>query len=169
MSYIKYGIITKIETITNNNRTKDYIKNNFNLDLYDKIKTNYYLKSNILNENIADFRKEILRFTNGKGDSINSYEAYYLDITGDELLKNKIHLTLDNEKYFFSNYDYTFETDKVFVVDEHMKICLYSIAIFWDINRVEFENSIVLSSLVGNLIKCSSTNVLKDASFLTVV
>lgn len=169
MAYIKYGIVTKIEIITNNKATKDYLNSNFNLNLYNKIKNEYYLNHEILKENIVSFRKEILKYTMGKGDSIDSYEAFYLNTTAEKLLKKEMYLFEDNEKYSFANEDYCFETDKVFVSDEHMQICLYLIAIFWDINRVEFENFITLSSFVGNLIKRSSTNVLKDASFLAVV
>lgn len=169
MAYIKYGVVTKIETILNTKETKNFVKEHFDLSLYDNVDNKYYLKSDLLNDNLESFRKEVLEFTKGKGDSIDCYEAFYLNTTGDELLKNKIELCDDNESYFFSCSDYKFETDKVCIYDEGIQLNIHFIAVFWDTNRVEFENILILSELVNNLIKKCSSNKLKDASFLAVI
>ena len=59
-----------------------------------------------MEDNINDFRKEIISFTDGKGDSLDNTEAYCLNTDIDTLLKNKIVLIDNNERYYFSNNKY---------------------------------------------------------------
>ena len=106
MAYIKYGITTKIMKIYNNKETDTYINNSFDLNLFAKKSSSYYLKSKLLEDNINDFRKEIISFTDGKGDSLDNTEAYCLNTDIDTLLKNKIVLIDNNERYYFSNNKY---------------------------------------------------------------
>lgn len=170
MAYIKYGITTKIMKIYNNKETDTYINNSFDLNLFAKKSSSYYLKSKLLEDNINDFRKEIISFTDGKGDSLDNTEAYCLNTDIDTLLKNKIVLIDNNERYYFSNNKYfKFDTDQVIVMDNKIGIKLYLIPIFWDVNKVEFENFFSVATFINNIIRSSTTNILKGASFFTVV
>lgn len=169
MAYLKYGVATKIEVITNNKTTNKFIKDNFNLALYIKKSKHYFLKSEILNKNIKSFRKEVLSYTDGKSDSINNCEAYCLYTNADDLLEDDIVFASDNEKYSFSCNNHKFETDIGYICNDHIKIKIYIIPILWDINKVEFENNINLSLFTNKLIKNTLQNILKDASFLIVV
>lgn len=170
MSYIKYGVTTKIKLINSNNQTDEYVKDSFDLALFNKNDNSYYLKSNVLSENLRDFRKEILGFTDGSGDSLDNCEAYCLNTDADSLLSNKIILFNDNENYCFSNNRYfKFETDQVVILDGLIGIKLYLIPVFWDVNRVEFESFLIVANFINKLIRVSTSNILKGASFFVVV
>lgn len=170
MSYIKYGVTTKIVKIYDNSETENYISNVFDLSLFYNNKNSYYLDSKILSDNLKGFRKEILSFTDGLGDSLDNSEAYCLNTDGDTLLENKILLIDDNEKYYFSNNKYfKFDTDQVVVLDNNIGIQLYLIPIFWDINRVDFKDFYSVANFVNKLVRTSTNNVLKGASFFAVI
>lgn len=170
MSYIKYGVATKIMPIFNNLETDSFVKKYFDLNLFYKNDSSYYLKSEVLSKNLKDFRNELLEITDGKGDSINNCEAYCLNTNADSLLKNKILLIDDNERYCFSNNKrFKFETDQVIMMDDSIGIKLYLIPVFWDVNIVQFESFISVSTFISKLVRTSINNVLKDASFFVVV
>ncbi len=170
MSYVKYGVTTKIKLINSNNQTYKYVKDSFDLSLFNKNDNSYYLKSDVLSDNLKWFRKEILRFTEGCGDSLDNCEAYCLNTDVDSLLNNKILLFNDNEKYYFSSNKYfKFEADQVVILDGLIGIKLYLIPVFWDVNRVEYENYITIANFINKLIRTSTSNILKGASFFVVV
>lgn len=170
MSYIKYGIVTKIKIVKNDKQSEEYIKNNFNLNLYIKEKNTYYLKEEILNENIKKFRTEFLELTNNEGDSLNNCEAFCLETTANKLLKNKIFLCQNNEKFYFSKYeDFKFETDNLIYKNKKVKIKIYFVSVFWDINRIQAEDFSNISNIINKLTRISLKNTLKDASFFTIV
>lgn len=170
MSYIKYGVTTKIKLITENDETDKFIKDNFNLDIFDKKDKNYYLNPEMLTNNLVNFRKEVLEFTNGNGDSLNNCEAYCLNTDINELLKHNIVLCNDNEKYYFSNNsNYKFDTDQFIITDNYISLKLFLIPIFWDVNKIEFENFMNIATFISKLVRTSTSNILKGASFFVVV
>ncbi len=170
MAYIKCGVVTKINIEKNKKQAIDYLNKSFNLELYKKNKNSYYLNSDILSSNIKDFRNEFLEFSSFYGDSLDDCEAYCLETSIDKLIKKKIYLCNDNEKYYFSNYEnHKFDTDEVIVTTSNFSIKIFMIPIFWDIYRVIVENFEMVSELINNLIHKCIKNPLKDASFFTVV
>lgn len=170
MAYIKYGIVTKIKIIKNIDKSNIFIKKTFNLNLYTKKDKTYYLKEEVLSSNIKSFRKEVMKYTNNVGDSLNNCEAYSLEIPINKLINNNIKLISYNEKYSFScNKSIKFETDQTIISDNDIKIKLFIIPIFWDINSVTFENPVKISNFINNLTKKAMNNTLKDASFLVVI
>ena len=162
MSYLKYGIVTKIEDLNNN-----FINNNFNLKLYKKDNNYYHIKEDVLNKNIKPFRKEIMNLSNNKGDSINSCEAYCLNTTADELLEHEIHFI--NDKYYFEGYNFLFDTEEICYLTDKEFLKLNFISLFWDINKVECDDFNLIASFLNNLLKKALTNCLKDASLLDLV
>lgn len=170
MSYIKCGVTTKIIPIYNNDQTDSFLEKSFDLKLYYKKESSYCLKPEILCNNLREFRKEVLSFTDGKGDSLDNCEAYCLNTNVDDLLNNKIVLIEDNERYYFSNNKYfKFDTDQVVILDDLVGLKLFLIPVYWDINRVKFENFIPVASFMSKLLRTSTNNVLKGASFFVVV
>ena len=169
MAYLKYGIVTKVKIIKDNKRTNSFIKDCFNLKLYNKLEKDYLLKEKILTDNIKDFRKELIEYTKG-GDSIDNCEAFCLETTADNLLESKINLCNRNERYYF-DYDksYKFDTDSAIICDEVTAIKLFMIPVFWDVNKVLFDDYIKTAIFINSLVKKTLNNVLKDASFLIVV
>ena len=164
MAYIKYGVVTRIENI---NKNKDFIKNNFNLDLYEDKKVYYLLKNTILKDNLKSFRKEIMNLSNKKIDSIDSSEAYCLETTGDNLINHDICLLKGGRKYYFQDYeDFIFDTEEVCLLTENSFLKLSFLSLFWDINKIVCEDFSKVSIFLNNSLKKALTNCLKDASFL---
>ena len=169
MSYIKCGIVTKISIEKNKKYASQYIDKTFNTKLYNKYDSNYYLKKAILSTNIESYREEFMSYTNFYGDSLSDCEAYCLETSIDDVIKRKIVLCQNNEKYYFSGYNFKFNTDEVIISSSKFSIKLFVIPIFWDIYKVVAEDFEMISMLVNNLIRKCMTNPLKDASFFTVV
>ena len=165
MSYLKYGIVTKIE-----NTESDVVKNIFNLKLY-KQKRNYYLlKESILNKNLKEFRKEIISLSKGQGDSINNCEAYCLETNADLLLENKIHYIDNDDKYYFENHeDFVFDFEKAYYFTDKICLKLNYLSLFWDTNKITIEDFIALDSFLNNISKKALNNCLKEASLFTII
>ena len=169
MSYIKGGVVTRIEN-TNHKNNKQNIDNFFDLTLFNKNDNDYLLKEKILNENLKDFREEYLSLSNFKGDSLNNCEAYVLEKDVNELLDNYIYLIDGNKRFFFKNHEeYIFETDYFMYTDEKNSFALYLIPIFWDINKVKIENFSNVINFVNNLTRKALNNKLKDACWFSVI
>ena len=170
MAYIKCGVVIKINIEKNKKQAIEYLNKFFDLELFEKTNNSYYLKNDILSSNIKEFRNELLRFSNFYGDSLDDCEAYCLETSIDELIKKKIYLCNDNEKYYFAGYkNHKFDTDEVVVTTSKFSIKIFMIPIFWDIYRVVVENFEMISELVNNMIRKCMKNPLKDISFFTVV
>ena len=170
MSYVKVGVVTKIEILKNEKESTLYLKNLLNFDLYDKKNNCYFIKKSVLNNNIYNFRKEFLRFVNNRGDSMSDYEAYYLNTDVNNLLNNLIVFEDSYEKYYFENHkDFVFSTDSICYSNKKVFIKLHFIAIFWDINKIIAEDFSDISLLINNLIRFSINNCLKNASWCAIV
>lgn len=170
MAYIKYGVVTKIRIIKNQNKANEFIENSFNLKLYNKKDENYYLKQNVLAANIKDFREEVMKYTNNEGDSLNNCEAYCLEKSIEKVINSRITMTHNNERYYFScNKKLIFETEKIIINDKYIKIKLFIIPIFWDINSITYEEFLKVSTFVNNISRKAFYNSLKDASFFAVI
>ena len=52
MSYIKYGVVTRIDIVKNKDNSLKYITNSFNLNMFNKIRNSYYLKDKYLKKNL---------------------------------------------------------------------------------------------------------------------
>ena len=157
MAYLKYGVVTKIEDLENNNCIKY-----FNLDLYTKKKNKYFINELVLNNNLKDFRKEVLSLSN-YGDSIDSCEAYCLNTTGDELINHDICII--DDKYYFKGYEnFVFDFEKVYLFTEESSLKLNFLSIFWDVNKIECNDFIKASFFLTNTFKKVLNNCLKDAS-----
>lgn len=169
MSYIKYGIVTKIN-IEKDKNFDTYIKSNFNLKLYEQKEKYYVIKEKIVNKNIKDFRKEILVHSNNNADSINSCEAYCLNTNAEDLLKNKIIFIEEDDKYYFENHeDFVFEFEKVYYFTEKICLKLNFLSLFWDINSIEINDFLTLNTFLNNIAKKALNNCLKDASLFIKV
>ena len=162
MSYLKYGVVTKIEDLEKEKKNK-FINNNFNLDLYNKNKNIYSIKENVLNSNLKPFREEVLSISH-YGDSIDSCEAYCLNTTADKLINHDICLVKDDQYYFKDYEDFVFDFEKVYLFTEKASLRINFLSIFWDINKVECEDFIKVSFFLTNTFKKALTNCLKDAS-----
>lgn len=167
-TYIKGGIVTKI-TIINDNYYNCVLEKYFDLSMFDRVGCKYYLKGEFLNLYIAEYRRELLSFTEGSSDSISNSEAYILNTSADELLKNKIYLIQDNEKYYFENYyRMRFETDYVIVDLKEITISINFLPIVWSIDKTITESSLFFSILLNNLIRKTMDNKLKDVTWFTI-
>lgn len=170
MSYIKCGIVTKIEMFNCNKSTLDFLTSSFNLRLFSYKDNTYFLKESFLKENLFLFREEFLKFSNKYGDSINDSVAYCLNTYGDKLINNEIFLCNNNEKFYFANYNsFKFDTDVINFTIDKTSIKIFFIPIFWDINKIEAEDFSFVSMLVDKFIRSAMNNVLKDASIFTIV
>lgn len=169
-TYIKGGIVTKITILDKNAFQENKLKEYFDLNLYTKDKNNYYLKEYILNKSIKSYREEILKLTNSKADSIENSEAYILNTNANTLLKEKIILTNNHEKYFFENYKkMAFETDSKTENIEDLNIIIHMIPIIWSTEKISAESINFFCIFINNLIKKSLNNKLKDCSWFTIM
>ncbi|MGN0992405.1 MAG: hypothetical protein ACI4PE_00475 [Bacilli bacterium] len=170
MGYVKSGIVTRIEILNENKDSTSFIRKNFNLDLYTQKGNIYFLKEKILQQNLKSFREEFLLFSEGRSDSLDSCEAYCLEIDVNKMLQNKIYLIKDNKSFCFDNYvNMKFETDEFVFSDKKVLLRIFLIPIFWDIDKVEtvcLNNTILL---VNNLTRKAMKNILKDASWVTII
>lgn len=170
MAYIKYGVVTKIEIIKNIDKSNEFIEKNFDLNLYNKKDKSYYLQEGVLSGNIQKFRGEIMKYTDSEGDSLNNCEAYCLETSIEEVMKSKINMIQNNERYYFScNKKIVFDADKVMISNKDIKVQLFIIPVFWDINRVMCENFVQVLNFMNNISRKTFVNSLKDASFFVVV
>lgn len=164
-SFIKGGIVTRIDILNNNFCLEDY----FNLNLYKRVKNNYYLKENILNKNLYDLWKEVNFLTNNMGDSISDSDSYVLLTNADKLLKSPIVLESDNKRYRYLKYQRnSFETIIIYEKINKMRIRIYLMPIIWDINRLEIESDLFLKTFLNNLIRKSLKNILKDTIWFVI-
>lgn len=169
MSYIKGGVVTRIENTNHKNNNKE-LETFFDLNLFNENGNDYLLKEKLLNENLKDFREEYLSLSNFKGDSLSNCEAYVLEKDVNKLLDNYIYLIDGNKRFFFKNHEeYIFETDYFMYTDEKNSFALYLIPIFWDINKVKTENFSNVINFVNNLTRKALNNKLKDACWFSVI
>ena len=163
--YIKTGIVTKIIFNPSNKKQVNFLNNNFNLDLYTLKNNTYYIKYDILKNNFWSFHKEYLSFTNYKYDSIDDCCAYALEINLDSLKKRNIILTNNFEGYTFEGFDYIFHMDH----DQFLGINIYFISIYWNINKISCEDFTNIKVLSNNLCRKAVKNILKNASWFTII
>ncbi len=170
MSYIKGGIVTRIDTSKNKEAALEFLEENFDLNLFTNNSDSYLLKEKKLQENLIKFRQEFLDFTMGKGDSLNSCEAYCLEVDVDKMLESGIYLTDDNTKFYFG-IDKTkkFETDFCHYYKRKFSLSLFFIPVFWDVNWIEAEDFYIMSVTVNNLTRKAMKNPLKNASWVTII
>lgn len=170
MGYIKSGIATRIEILKNKEVSSCYIEKNFNMELFDNHDNVFLLKKEVLQQNLIEYRKEFLLLSEGKCDSLDSCEAYCLEININKMLENKIYLTEDNKNFCFGNYkNMRFETDRCIYDDGNILLKIFFIPIFWDINRVIAEDLNNITTTVNNLTRKAMKNILKDASWFTII
>lgn len=170
MGYIKSGIVTRIEILKNEEESSCYIENNFNMDLFDNHDNVFLLKQEVLQQNLIEYREEFLLFSEGKCDSLDDCEAYCLEISINKMLESKIYLTEDNKNFYFGNYkNMKFETDICIYDAGNISLKIFFIPIFWDINRVIAEYLNNITTTVNNLTRKAMKNILKDASWFTII
>lgn len=170
MGYIKGGIVTRIDIMTQNKKTKEYLENYFDLSLYKKEKNTYLIDETNINKNIKEFRKELLTLTNNKGDSIENSEAYLLETTANNLLSKRVILKEHNKKYSFEKYkDINFETDMYEIKKEKVCIILSILILIWDTNKIEIEEPKFFNDFINNLVRKSTVNTLKNSSWFTII
>lgn len=170
MGYVKSGIVTRIEILNENKDSNYFVKKYFNVDLYNQKGNIYFLKEKILQQNLKFFREEFLLFSEGKCDSLDNCEAYCLEINVNKMLQNKIYLTEDNKNFCFDNdKNMEFETDICIYDNRKISLKIFFIPIFWDINRVIAEDLNNITTTVNNLTRKAMKNILKDASWFTII
>ncbi|MGM9879078.1 MAG: hypothetical protein ACI31R_03545 [Bacilli bacterium] len=170
MGYLKSGIVTRIEILNKGEESIDYIRKNFNLELFTKKDNIYLLKEKILKQNLSLFREEFLSFSERKCDSLDNCEAYCLETNINKLLMNEIYLTKDNKNFYFENYEnMKFETDECIFDNKKVLLKIFLIPIFWDINKIEAENLNNIITTVNNLTRKAMKNILKNASWFTII
>lgn len=170
MGYLKIGIVTRIEIIKNKELSQNYIKQNFNLNLFNPNEKTYLLKPEVLKKNLTDYRQELMELSEGECDSLDNCEAYCLEINVNKMLENEIYLTEDNKKFYFANYEnMNFETDVCTYKTKKMTLKIFFIPVFWDVNWVTFENLNNITTIVNNLTRKAMKNILKDASWFTII
>ncbi len=170
MSYLKYGVVVKIKLIRSKKNAFNYINKTIDLEYYNKINSTFYLKQEILNNNLKYFRKEFLCFTNNYGDSLDNCEAYCLNVNINELLKSEIVFSLDYESYYFKNYNtLKFYPDIIEFNTSKILIKVYLLPIYWDIYKIEAEDFSKTSNLLNHFTQKLLKNPLKDVSLFTLV
>ena len=170
MGYVKSGIVTRIEILNENKDSNYIVKKYFNVDLYNQKGNIYFLKEKILQQNLKSVREEFLLFSEGKCDSLDNCEAYCLEINVNKMLQNKIYLTEDNKNFCFGNdKNMKFETDICIYDNRKISLKIFFIPIFWDINRVIAEDLNNITTTVNNLTRKAMKNILKDASWFTII
>ena len=86
------------------------------------------------------------------------------------MLESKIYLTEDNKNFYFGNYkNMKFETDICIYDAGNISLKIFFIPIFWDINRVIAEYLNNITTTVNNLTRKAMKNILKDASWFTII
>lgn len=163
--YFKTGIVTKIVFNPNDKRQVSFLKDNFDLNLYHLKNNTYYIKKDIFMNNFWKFYDEYLSFSNYKYDSIDDCCAYVLETSLDSLKKCDIILSKNFECFSFSGFDYAFHTDH----DRYFDISFNFISIYWNINKVSCESLTNIKVLCNNLCRSALKNVLKDASWFTII
>jgi len=163
MGYIRGGIVTRIETC--NSSDMEVVRNLFDLKLFDFNDDVYLLKKDIFSDNFWILRDEYLGFTCNKGDSIKNCEACYLNIDIHKLRKNKVILSNNNKSFYFSSFSKLFETDVVYFNN----IKIHFISIYWDVNKIFSEDFSSCSLFVNNLTHNALKNILKGATWFTVL
>lgn len=163
--YFKTGIVAKIVFDSDNKKQVDFLKENFNLDLYHFENGSYCINEDVLKENFWSFYEEYLSFSGFKYDSIDDCCAYVLETDLSHLKKCDIILKNDCKCFSFLGFDYVFHMD----CDSYMDIDIYFISIYWNINRVTSEDLSNIKLLCNNLCRSASKNVLKDASWFTII
>lgn len=167
MGYIKGGIVTRIDVINNTKKTQKFLKDNFDLSMFEFKNNSYYLDEELLKKNFWYFRDEYLELIDYACDSIRNSDCFIIEESVNKLKNSNISLTNNNKSYYFDNHkEYIFETD----VDLNYKnIKIYIISVYWDVNKVIVEDFSNLTKLVNKLTRKSLKNPLKEVSWLTVI
>ena len=167
MSYIKGGIVTRIDILSNTKKVNKFLNDNFDLSMFTFKNNSYLLDEKLLKENFWKFREEYLELIDWTCDSIKNSESFIIEENINKLKMSKISLINNNKSYYFDDYkEYIFETD----ADENNKnIKIYFISIYWDINKIIADDFSNLTKLVNNLTRKSLENPLKKVSWLTVI
>lgn len=167
MGYIKGGIVTRIDVINNTKKTQKFLKDNFDLSMFEFKNNSYYLDEVLLKKNFWYFREEYLELIDHTCDSIKNSDCFVIEESVNKLKMSKISLINNNKSYYFDDYkEYIFETD----IDlSYKNIRIYFISIYWDVNNIISEDSSNLTKLVNNLTRKSLKNPLKKVSWLTVI
>ncbi len=166
MAYIKSGIVTRIEVISGScSCLSDY----FDLDLFDKSGNVYLLNCSVFNDNICSYREEYMSFCDGFCDSLSSCEAYVLETDVGVMLSSCICFSCENRSYSFDGFSYVFDTDECYFRYGDFEFRLFFIPVFWDINYVSCEDISFVTNTVNRLTRSAMKNVLKGASWFTVI
>lgn len=166
MSYFKSGIVTRIEVISD---IDGVLGEYFDLDLFFKTGNVYLLNSSFFNDNICSYREEYMSFCDGFCDSLSSCEAYVLETDVCLMLGSGICFSCGNRSYFFNGFSYVFDTDECCFRYKNLELKLFFIPVFWDINYVSCLDIGFISIVVNKLTRGTMKNVLKGASWFTVI
>lgn len=166
MRFIKGCIVSRIDFKDNDD---DALKKYFDFSLYDKIGNSYFLKEEVLNDNVKELREELLELTFGLSDSIENSDAYALDDNALELLNSKIYLLCNNSRYCYGKYkDNVFDTLFDYSYIEGKKFNFYMISVIWDISNIVLEDETFFIVFINNLLQKSLVNVLKGSLWFTI-
>lgn len=169
-TYIKTGIVARIDIIKNKNESKKYIKKHFNEKLFTVEDDIYLLKPKLLTENLKEYRLELLSFSENRNDSLGNCEAYCLETDVEKLMEKKVFLTDENTQIYFENFESNrFDLDMCFYSFGGAVLRIYMIPVLWDINKTDSEDFCLVTNTVNNLIRKAMTNVLKDASWFSII
>ena len=165
-SFIKGGIVTRIDVIGREYELDKY----FDLNFYIKDKKSYLLKEDILNNNISCLRKELLELTDNNSDSIDESDAYVLETTGDKLLKKKIFLTSDRERYYYEDYvSNKFETILTYETLGKNKVRIYFLPVLWIVDKIWCGDDTSLKKFLNKMVIKSLNSKLGGAFFITLI
>ena len=167
MGYIKGGIVTRIDVLSNTKKVNKFLNDNFDLSMFNFKNNSYLLDEKLLKENFWKFREEYLELIDHTCDSIKNSESFIIEENINKLKMSKISLINNNKSYYFDDYkEYIFETD----IDlSYKNIRIYFISIYWDVNKIIADDFSNLTKLVNNLTRKSLKNPLKKVSWLTVI
>lgn len=169
MAFVKSGVVTRIDIVGDEYSSNEFISKYFDLSLYDKSCGVYLLKSDVFNDNICSFREEYMSFSLGRCDSFDSCEAFCLDVPVLELFNSNISFIDDNTRYIFDGYDMVFDVDVVRFYFGSVRLDVYMIPVFFDVNYTESEDFNFVSMTVNNLTRKAMKNVLKGASWFSLI
>ena len=112
MSYIKGGIVTRIDILSNTKKVNKFLNDNFDLSMFTFKNNSYLLDEKLLKENFWKFREEYLELIDWTCDSIKNSESFIIEENINKLKMSKISLINNNKSYYFDDYkEYIVETD----------------------------------------------------------
>ena len=128
------------------------------------------LNEDILNNNISCLRKELLKLTDNNSDSIDESDAYVLETTGDKLLKNRIFLTSDRERYYYEDYTSNkFETILTYETLGKNKVRIYFLPMLWIVDKIWCGDDTSLKKFLNKMVIKSLNSKLGGAFFITLI